>query len=71
MSISLRDRMAPTAPRIMVQVLGVRPGERLVVVTDFERPRSITDLLVAAITLLWPVIRQLREERRARALQTA
>lgn len=37
--------MAPTAKRIMEQVLAVRPGERLVIVTDFERPRSITDLL--------------------------
>ncbi len=37
--------MAPTARRIMEQVLAVRPGERLVIVTDFERPRSITDLL--------------------------
>jgi leucyl aminopeptidase (aminopeptidase T) len=39
--------MAPTTRRIMAQVLAVRPGERLLVVTDFERPRSITDLLVA------------------------
>lgn len=37
--------MAPTARRIMEQVLGVRAGERLVIVTDFERPRAITDLL--------------------------
>lgn len=37
--------MAPTATRIMEQVLAVRPGERLVIVTDFDRPRSITDLL--------------------------
>lgn len=37
--------MAPTAKRIMEQVLAVQPGERLVIVTDFERPRSITDLL--------------------------
>ncbi|MCL6552715.1 MAG: aminopeptidase [Firmicutes bacterium] len=40
--------MAPTARRIMEQVLGVRAGERLVIVTDFERPRTITDLLAAA-----------------------
>jgi len=50
--------MAPTARRIMEQVLAVRPGERLVIVTDFERPRSITDLLVttAVIYGLQPVI---------------
>ncbi|MBI3974780.1 MAG: hypothetical protein HY334_00130, partial [Armatimonadetes bacterium] len=47
MSVSIMDRMAPTARRIMEQVLAVRPGERLLVVTDFDRPRSITDLLVA------------------------
>ena len=40
-------QMAATAKRIMEQVLAVRPGERLVIVTDFERPRSITDLLIA------------------------
>jgi len=39
--------MTSTARRIMTQVLAVRPGERLLVVTDFDRPRSITDLLVA------------------------
>ncbi len=51
-------RMAPTARRIMEQVLAVRPGERLVIVTDFERPRSITDLLTttAALYGLQPVV---------------
>ncbi|MGQ0571065.1 MAG: aminopeptidase [Armatimonadota bacterium] len=50
--------MAPTAKRIMEQVLAVRPGERLVIVTDFERPRSITDLLTttAALYGLPPVV---------------
>lgn len=50
--------MAPTARRIMEQVLAVRPGERLVIVTDFERPRSITDLLAttAVVYGLHPVI---------------
>lgn len=43
--------MAPTARRIMEQVLAVRPGERLVIVTDFERPRSITDLLTTTAVL--------------------
>ena len=42
---ALNADMAPTAKRIMEQVLAVQPGERLVIVTDFERPRSITDLL--------------------------
>ncbi len=37
--------MAPTARRILEQVLAVRAGERLLIVTDFQRPRSITDLL--------------------------
>jgi len=41
----MNAEMAPTARRIMEQVLAVRPGERLVIVTDFDRPRSITDLL--------------------------
>jgi len=43
--------MAPTARRMMEQVLAVRSGERLVIVTDFERPRSITDLLTATAAL--------------------
>ncbi len=43
--------MAPTAKRIMEQVLAVRPGERLVIVTDFERPRSITELLTTTAVL--------------------
>lgn len=47
----MNAHMAPTAKRIMEQVLAVRPGERLVIVTDFERPRSITDLLATTGTL--------------------
>ncbi|MDR7522700.1 MAG: aminopeptidase [Armatimonadota bacterium] len=43
--------MAPTARRIMEQVLALRPGERLVIVTDYERPRSITDLLTTTAVL--------------------
>ncbi len=42
--------MAPTARRSMEQVLAVRPGERLLIVTDFGRPRSITDLLTDTAT---------------------
>lgn len=54
----MNAHMAPTARRIMEQVLAVRPGERLVIVTDYERPRSITDLLAttAVIYGLQPVI---------------
>jgi leucyl aminopeptidase (aminopeptidase T) len=54
----MNAHMAPTARRIMEQVLAVRPGERLVIVTDFERPRSITDLLAttAVVYGLQPVI---------------
>jgi leucyl aminopeptidase (aminopeptidase T) len=50
--------MAPTARRIMEQVLAVRAGERLVIVTDYERPRSITDLLTTTAVLysLNPVV---------------
>lgn len=43
--------MAPTARRIMDQVLGVKTGERLVIVTDFDCPRSITELLTTTATL--------------------
>jgi len=43
--------MAPTARRMMEQVLGVKSGERLVIVTDFDRPRSITELLTTTATL--------------------
>ncbi len=43
----MTEDMTPTATRMMEQVLAVRPGERLVIVTDFDRPRSITDLLTA------------------------
>lgn len=46
-----REDMAPTARRIMEQVLAVRPGERLVIVTDFDRPRAITDLLTTTAGL--------------------
>lgn len=47
----MNAHMAPTAKRIMEQVLAVRPGERMVIVTDYERPRSITDLLTTTATL--------------------
>lgn len=41
------EAMTPTAKRMMEQVLAVRRGERLVIVTDFDSPRSITDLLTS------------------------
>jgi putative tricarboxylic transport membrane protein len=37
----------------------------------FTRPISMMLLVFALITLLWPIIRQVRQDRRARALQTA
>lgn len=54
----MNAHMAPTARRIMEQVLAAKPGERLVIVTDFERPRSITDLLTTTAVLygLTPVV---------------
>ncbi|MCS7235905.1 MAG: aminopeptidase [Armatimonadota bacterium] len=47
----MNPKMAVTARRVFEQVLGVRPGERVVIVTDFERPRTITELLAATGTL--------------------
>lgn len=47
----MNPQMALTARRMFEQVLAVRPGERVVIVTDFERPRTITDLLASVATL--------------------
>ncbi len=47
----MNPQMAVTARRVFEQVLAVRPGERVVIVTDFERPRTITDLLASVATL--------------------
>lgn len=47
----MNPQMALTARRMFEQVLAVRPGERVVIVTDFERPRMITDLLASVATL--------------------
>jgi len=41
-------RMAKTAKMIMESVLNVRPGEKLLIVTDTERPPSITKVLAVA-----------------------
>lgn len=47
----MNPQMAVTTRRVFEQVLAVRPGERVVIVTDFERPRTITDLLAATAVL--------------------
>lgn len=41
-------RMAKTVKMIMDSVLGVKPGEKLLIVTDTERPPSITKVLAVA-----------------------
>ncbi len=38
-------QMAPTARRIMEQVVALKRGEQVCIVTDSERPRSITEVL--------------------------
>jgi leucyl aminopeptidase (aminopeptidase T) len=42
--------MAPTARRIVDQVLGVKPGEKVLLVTDSDRPASITEALAHALS---------------------
>ena len=42
-------QMAPTARRIVEQVLDVKPGEQVLVITDAERPPSITQALISAV----------------------
>lgn len=42
-------QMAPTARRIVEQVLAVKPGEQVLMITDSERPPSITQALVSAV----------------------
>jgi leucyl aminopeptidase (aminopeptidase T) len=42
-------QMAPTARRIVEQVLAVKPGEQVLIVADAERPPSITQALVSAV----------------------
>ncbi|MDF2891462.1 MAG: hypothetical protein K0R80_1829 [Clostridia bacterium] len=41
-------RMAKTAKMIMKSVLGIKPGEKLLIITDTERPASITKVLAVA-----------------------
>lgn len=42
-------QMAPTARRIAEQVLAVKPGEQVLIITDAERPPTITQALVSAV----------------------
>lgn len=44
--------MAPTARRILETVLGVKPGERVTIVTDTASPRTITDVLATVAASL-------------------
>ncbi len=46
MSISI-VQMAPTARQIVEQILAIKPGEKVCIFTDTERPQSITHLLAA------------------------
>lgn len=48
MSISI-IQMAPTARTIVEGVLGIRRGEKVCILTDTERPQSITQLLAATV----------------------
>lgn len=42
-------QMARTARRMVESVLGVQPGERVLIVTDPERPPSITEVLATVV----------------------
>jgi 2,5-dihydroxypyridine 5,6-dioxygenase len=48
MTISIVE-MAPAAKMIVEQVLGIKPGEKVCIFTDTERPQSITHLLAASV----------------------
>lgn len=39
------SRFAPTARKVMKDILAVREGERVLILTDYERPRTITESL--------------------------
>ena len=43
--------MAPTAKVIVEQVLGIQKGEQVAILTDTQRPESITQLLATAVRL--------------------
>ena len=42
--------MAPTARRLVEQVLGGMPGEKALLVTDSDRPATITNALAHALS---------------------
>lgn len=42
-------QMAPTARKIVDQLLSVKPGENVLIITDSERPPTITQALVSAV----------------------
>ncbi len=46
----VKFNMAPTARRLVEQVLGVRAGELALLVTDSDRPSSITEALAHALS---------------------
>lgn len=42
-------QMAPSARRIAEQLLAIRPGENVLIITDAERPTTITQALISAV----------------------
>ena len=42
-------QMAPAARRIVEQVLAIKPGEQVLIITDAERPPTITQALISAL----------------------
>jgi len=42
-------QMAPVARRIAEQVLAIKPGDQVLIITDAERPPTITQALVSAV----------------------
>jgi len=43
-------RMAMTAHRVINQILGLKPGEKVLIITDTDRPRTITEALSYSAT---------------------
>lgn len=41
--------LIPSAKRVVEKLLAVKPGEKVLIVTDFERPQSITQALLSVI----------------------
>lgn len=42
-------QMAPSARRIVEQLMAIKPGEHVLIITDAERPTTITQALVSAV----------------------